>query len=366
MALSAGQSKEHFNSLLKQCVSLGASDMHLSSGQPVFYRVASGLEPVGDKLYKSDEIMAIFEAIMSPAHRDEYQETCTVDMGFSSADGERFRLNCYQELGQPALNVRHLDQNILSLSQLGLPKELKDLAYLRSGLVLVTGATGSGKSTTLALLLDEVNRNKKSHILTVEDPVEFVHKSKKSLVHHREVKVDVPSFAQAVRAALREDPDVIMVGEMRDLETMQASLIAAETGHLVFSTLHTGSAVGAVERFIGHFAGEEQKIARHRFSVVMKAVIAQQLVPTADGKGLVPAVEVLMGTHAVNNMIRNAKTEQIHSLMEAGAGQGMWTLDQALANLIKAGKITMDEGYSRCVNSEEFERLVRGSVARRF
>lgn len=254
--------------------------------------------------------------------------------------------------------VRHLDQSILSFQELGLPNELRELAHLQSGLVLVTGVTGSGKSTTLALLLDEINRQRNCHILTVEDPVEFVHENRMSLVHHREVHTDVPDFADAVRAGLREDPDVIMVGEMRDLETMQTSMIAAETGHLVFSTLHTGTAIGAVERFIGAFSGEEQSVARHRFSMVLRAVVAQQLLIGGEGQRRVPAIEILKINHAAAHLIRTSKTEQLLSLMEAGAGEGMWTLDQYLARLVRSNKLPLDVASKYCQNLEYFGALV--------
>ena len=349
--------KKQFDELLHKCVQLKASDVHVTSGDYVRYRVYGELQSDEVEILSSELVSSIVETILNPQQKQEFAAKWTVDLGYTASDGERFRINCYLEMGLPALAVRHLNQNMLSFSQLGLPEQLKELSYLQSGLVLITGATGSGKSTTLALLLDEINCNRNAHILTVEDPVEFVHKNKKSLVHHREINSDVPSFAEAVRAALREDPDVIMVGEMRDLETMKAAMAAAETGHLVFSTMHTGTAVGAVERFIGHFTGEEQTIARQRFSLVLRAVVAQQLVPGVKG-ARVPAVEILKGTHATANMIRGAKTEQMFAVMESGMNDGMWTLDQALAKLVKSNRITMEEAKNRCVNEGEFERLV--------
>ncbi|HAI13029.1 MAG TPA: twitching motility protein [Phycisphaerales bacterium] len=351
--------RKQFESLLSTCVQQGASDMHLTSDQPVSFRVGGQLRPDGEHVYYAESIGAMIDDIMTARQQKEFTERWTVDLGYTAANGERFRVNCYREMGQPAMAVRHLNQNILSLNELGLPEQLRELAYLQSGLVLVTGVTGSGKSTTLAVLLDEINRHRNCHILTVEDPVEFVHRNHRSLVHHREVHTDVPSFADAVRAGLREDPDVIMVGEMRDLETMQTSIIAAETGHLVFSTLHTGQAVGAVERFIGHFSGHEQATARHRISMVLRAVFAQRLVAGANGRGLVAVVEMLRGTHGVAHLIRNSKTEQLHSMMESGAAEGMWTLDQELARLVKSNKITRQVAAEHCNNMESFERLVQ-------
>lgn len=361
---SGAQALATLEGLLRQCVELGASDMHLSSEKPVSYRVDGRLRPVGETVFSEAEVNAMTAAIMSKPQQQEFAGRWTVDLGYSSTGGQRFRINCYMELGRPAMAIRHLDQNILSLEELGLPSKLRELAYLKSGLVLVTGVTGSGKSSTLAVLLDEINRNRECHILTVEDPVEFVHVSHRSLVHHREVNRDVPSYAEAVRAAMREDPDVIMVGEMRDKETMQASITAAETGHLVFSTLHTGEAIGAIERFIGYFSGEEQAVARHRISMVLKAVIAQRLVPTVDGKGRAPVVEMLMVTTAAANLIQNSKTRQLYSMMESGAKDGMWTLDQELARLVKNGRISKDRALDLCNDKDGFKKhlTVAGGV----
>ena len=353
-----------FADLLKTCVELGASDMHLSGGEPVRFRVNGQLRSHGAEAFSAETVAAMAGSIMTGQQQQVFATSQTVDLGYSAADGERFRVNCYREMGQPALAVRHLDQSLLSLEELGLPSRLRELAYLQSGLVLVTGATGSGKSSTLAVLLDEINRNRDCHILTVEDPVEFVHRNRRSLVHHREVHTDVPSYAEAVRAAMREDPDVIMVGEMRDLETMQASLAAAETGHLVFSTLHTGEAIGAIERFIGYFSGGEQAVARHRISMVLRAVIAQRLLIGVDGKRRLPAVEMLMVNTAVANLIQTSKTRQIYSMMETGAGQGMWTLDQDLARLVKSNRISREAALELCNNKEGFDRFVSVAAER--
>lgn len=340
--------REHFEALLDRCVVLGASDLHLSVGHPPWYRVDGRLRPAEEAPLSAARILAMAEAVMSEQQRREFAAQWTADLGHSTAGGRRFRLNCYQELGRPVIAARYLDQTIFSLEELGLPERLRDLAYLRSGLVLITGTTGSGKSSTLAVLLDEINRNRDCHILTVEDPVEFIHHSQRSLVHHREVGRDVSSFAAAVRAAMREDPDVIMVGEMRDQETMQASIIAAETGHLVFSTLHTGEAVGAIERFIGCFSGEEQGVARHRISMVLRAVVAQRLAPRASGTGRVPVVELLMVNTAAINLIQGAKTRQLYSMMESGSRDGMWTLDQELARLVKNAMIDQALAMELC------------------
>lgn len=362
--MTAINSRASFECLLKTCVELRASDMHLSSGEPVSFRVNGQLRSHGEEAFSAETIAAMAGSIMTGHQRQEFATRLTVDLGYSAADGERFRVNCYREMGQPAMAVRHLDQRLFSLEELGLPLRLRELAWLQSGLVLVTGATGSGKSSTLAVLLDEINRNRDCHILTVEDPVEFVHTNRRSLVHHREVHTDVPSYAEAVRAAMREDPDVIMVGEMRDKETMQASLAAAETGHLVFSTLHTGEAIGAIERFIGYFSGEEQAVARHRISMVLRAVIAQRLIVEVDGKRRLPAVELLMVNTAAANLIQTSRTKQLYSMMETGAGNGMWTLDQDLARLVKNNKISRETAMELCNNREGFDKFVHAATER--
>ncbi len=348
-----------FDELLAECVALGASDLHLSSNEQVVFRVHGSLQRREGGVLSKQTVEAMANALMTEPQQYEFGSRFTVDLGHSDARGERFRINCYREMGHAAIAVRYLDQQMLSLEKLCLPPQLRQLAYPKSGLVLVTGATGSGKSTTLAALLDEINRNRDCHILTVEDPVEFVHASQKSLVHHRELHTDVPGFADAVRAAMREDPDVIMVGEMRDLETMRAAITAAETGHLVFSTLHTGEAVGSVERLVGSFPGEEQLVARHRIAMTLRAVVAQHLVPKRDGRGRVPAVEILLVNRAVANLIETSKTRQIYSTMESSSGEGMQTLDQALAGLIRKRIISREAALGACHDSSALDRLLR-------
>ena len=279
--------KQLFDELLAECVKRGASDLHLTANEVPVFRV-DGCLCQGDEPLSADRINDIFDAVMSDYQREEFRTKYTIDIGYSDPFEERFRINLYRERKRPAAAIRHLDQRLLSLEQLGLPVELRKLATLKNGLVLITGVTGSGKSTTLAALIDEINRDRECHIMTVEDPVEFVHKNKKSLVHHRELGSDVPDYASAVRSFMRQDPDVIMVGEMRDTETMNAAIVAAETGHLVFSTLHTGEAVGAVERFIGYFSGTEQAVARHRIALTSVQWLLNNYFPPPMGVGGFP------------------------------------------------------------------------------
>ena len=261
-------------------------------------------------------------------------------------------------MGQCTLAIRHLNNIFHSMDELRLPEKLQELVSLKKGLVIMTGATGSGKSTTLATLIHEINLSRQCHIITIEDPVEFVHSNLQALVHQREVFSDTQSFADAVRASLREDPDVIMVGEMRDLDTIKAAITAAETGHLVFSTLHTNDAVSAIERLVGAFPGAEQDVARNRLAMSMQAVVSQQLIPTANGRGRIPAVEILRITTAVANMINAGKTRQIHSLMESGHEQGMQTVDQALAQLVKERWINRDTAMRLANNKLALEKLM--------
>ncbi|AGA89488.1 pilus retraction protein PilT [Thioflavicoccus mobilis 8321] len=354
------------NALLAAGVALGASDLHLTVGSRPVYRVLGELAPAPSELGAAPIEAAAMERlaaqIASERQREELARTGHLDLGYSTPDGERFRLNLYRELGRLALAARHLDQRLLSLEGLGLPKQLADIAKLPSGLVLVTGATGSGKSTTLATLLDLINRIRAAHILTVEDPVEFVHGPQRCVIHHRELGTDVVSFAAAVQAALREDPDVIMIGEMRDLDTMRAAITAAETGHLVFSTLHTAEAVGCVERLVGSFPGGEQDVARHRIGMALRAVVAQRLVRRSSGRGRVAVVEILMVNAAAANLIEQGKTRQLFSLMESSAAEGMRTLDQSLADLVNRGVLSRAEALLHCKDTRTLERLLERTV----
>ncbi|WP_415882137.1 type IV pilus twitching motility protein PilT [Neptuniibacter sp. QD34_54] len=346
--------------LMDDCVRLEASDLHISVGLPATYRIHGRITRNNEEPYSSELVDEMAYALMSDSQREQFQNDQTLDMGCSTEAGHRFRVNAYREQGNTALAIRFLDGGLKTTRELGLPPQMDYLAELKSGLVLVCGATGSGKSTTLTAILNSINENQAKHILTVEDPVEFVHQNKQSIVHQRELYTDVPDFASAVKAALREDPDVIMVGEMRDLETMRTALTAAETGHLVFSTLHTNDAVGVVERLIGSFPGNEQGVARQRIAHALKAVVAQNLVPTANGKGRAVVAEILMVNTAVANLIESAKSKQIYSVMESSTRQGMQTLDQALARLVAAKKITLESGRSLCRDIGSFERMLGG------
>ncbi len=346
-----------FDLLLDECIRRGASDLHLTAGQSPCYREQGALVMSDKPPVSAALLTALINDICNPFQREHFEAHLSVDVGYSSEAGERFRLNAYRQLGRPAIAIRHLDQHMLSIDELRLPRSIGALASLKSGLVLICGATGSGKSTTLAALIDLINTQRTSHIITIEDPVEFIHESQKSLIHHREIGTDVNGFADAVRAAMREDPDVILVGEMRDLETVRAALTAAETGHLVLSTLHTGEAVGSIERLVGSFPGEEQTVARHRIAMALRAVVAQHLIPTASG-GRVPAVETLLINHAVANLIENNKSRQIYSVMETGSSSGMQTLDQALVQLVRNRLLSREDILPYCRDVEAVDKLL--------
>jgi twitching motility protein PilT len=335
-----------FEGLLRRCIDYGASDLHLSAQCAPTYRINGELRPEDEAALGPNDIRHMAESLLNDAQRTALEAQRNLDLSHALPEGERFRLNLYHERGSLAVAARWLENRFHSLESLHLPPVLHRFTELKDGLVLVSGVTGSGKSTTLASLLNEINSNRSCHILTVEDPIEFVHVNRRAMVHQRELHTDVPSFAEAVRAAMREDPDVILVGELRDVETMRAALMAAETGHLVFSTLHTGDAVGVLDRFVGVFPGEEQDAIRQQLSMVLRAVVTQHLLPAKTG-GRLPVLEILIITPAVANLIRNYRPQQIYSAMESGRTLGMRTLDFALAERVR-------------------EKLLDGQVARRF
>ncbi|MDR0528998.1 MAG: PilT/PilU family type 4a pilus ATPase [Zoogloeaceae bacterium] len=355
----SSETVDRFHALLERLPQAGASDLHLAAGRAAHWRFHGDLELCDALLWEEEDMECLAEVLLDAPRQKAFKRSGSADLGYGVLGGRRYRINFFRSLGRLALVARHLPDHFASLEELFLPQSIGELAYLPSGLVLVTGITGSGKSTTLATLIHEINAHMARHILTIEDPVEFVHRPLKSIISHRELGVDTPDFALAVRAAMREDPDVILVGELRDTETMRAALTAAETGHLVFSTLHTADASGATERFIGAFPGEEQELARRRFSMVMRAVVAQQLLPRADCRGRVPAVEVLRSTPAVLNLIASGRTPQVYSAMESGSFLGMQTYDQSLADLVKRGLLDPDLARPLARSPEGFDWIVR-------
>src|SRR6266568_2935309 len=334
--------------LLEQMVSLGASDLHVTVGSPPAFRVrghiarAEGYEP-----FTADDTRALLYRVLSSEQQKNFELKRQLDFAYSMPGVARFRVNVYYQREAVGAAFRLVPQEIKSLEELALPPVLHSLATYPRGLVLVTGPTGSGKSTTLAAIVDEINRTRAEHILTVEDPIEFVHKHKKCIVNQREIRPDAMSFAEALKAALRQDPDVILVGEMRDLETISTALTAAETGHLVFGTLHTQSAPSTIDRIIDVFPPSQQEQVRIMIAGSLQGVVTQTLLPTADGNGRVAALEILLPDDAVRNLIRQGKVEQIYSVMQTNTGRGMQTMEQALADLTVRRVVKVEDALNR-------------------
>jgi twitching motility protein PilT len=339
--------------LLTFAVQQGASDCHISAGEPPMVRLHGDLKKLDHPTLSQDETHALIYDMMSDVQRKNFEEHRECDFSFDLGDIARFRVNVFVQGRGLGAVFRTIPTEILPLEKLGMPPILRQLCDREKGLILVTGPTGSGKSTTLAAMIDYLNNTYEGHILTIEDPVEFVHKSKKCLVNQRELGVHTLSFANALRAALREDPDIILVGEMRDLETIQLALTAAETGHLVFATLHTSSAPKTVDRIIDAFPPNQQAQVRAQLSETLEAVLTQTLLKKKAG-GRVAAVEIMMGTTAVRNLIREAKLHQIPGVMQASQKDGMQTMDMALLELANRGIVTKAEAQSRSMNPNLF------------
>ncbi len=339
--------------LLSFTVKNNASDLHLSGGVPPMIRVDGDIKRVNMPALTHKDVNSMVYDIMNDKQRKDYEEFLETDFSFEIPKLARFRVNAFNQNRGSAAVFRTIPSEILSLDDLGAPPIFKDVSMHPRGLVLVTGPTGSGKSTTLAAMVDYINDNKPDHILTIEDPIEFVHESKKSLINQREVHRDTLGFNEALRSALREDPDVILVGELRDLETIRLALTAAETGHLVFGTLHTSSAAKTVDRIVDVFPAAEKEMVRAMLSESLRAVISQTLLKKVGG-GRIAAHEIMIGTPAIRNLIREGKIAQMYSAIQTGQGSGMYTLDQNLSELMAKGLINKEEARYRAVNKENF------------
>ncbi|HBG02106.1 MAG TPA: type IV pili twitching motility protein PilT [Firmicutes bacterium] len=329
-------SNEVFRKLVETAIDHQASDLHLSAGLPPILRIFGTIRPIeGYETFMPAKIEEVVRSIMTESQFERVEREGEVDFSYGLKGTGRFRCNVSKQRGSLTLAMRVISSTVKPLEELGLPKILYDLAHLRDGLVLVTGPTGSGKSTTLASMIDIINRERRGVVITLEDPIEFLHQHKNCVVNQREVGIDTKSFANGLRSALRSDPDVILVGEMRDLETISIALTAAETGHLVLSTLHTKNAAKTIDRVIDVFPPESQHQIRVQLSTVLEAVISQQLFPMKFGQGMVPAVEVMIGTPAIRNMIRDEKVHQIPSMIETGSRFGMQSMKAALEELVR-------------------------------
>ena len=338
-----------------------ASDLHLAAGAPPTLRIRGRLQPIEDMpdLAPEDTREAIY-TILTDDQRKHFETALQLDFAYSLPGVARFRVNAYRQRSAVGAALRSVPHRIPAIEELGLPPVVHELVRKPRGLVLVTGPTGSGKSTTLAAMLDRINEQRSDHIMTIEDPIEFLHGHKRCLVNQREIGADATGFAAALKAALRQDPDVILVGEMRDLETISTALTAAETGHLVFATLHTQDAPQTIDRIVDVFPPAQQSQVRVMLSTVLQGIMTQELLPTRDGAGRAAAVEVLVPTPAVRNLIRDGKTHQIPSAMQTGASAGMRTMDAALAELVSTGRLAADAARERAADPEIFDRLLRG------
>lgn len=347
--------------MLREAAKKGSSDLHITVGVPPMARINGSLMPLGEyPMVMPDKAKELVYSILNEEREATLKQEGDVDFSFAIKGLGRFRVNAYHQRGSCCMAIRLLINNIPTLDELGLPAVLKDLALKPRGLILVTGPTGSGKSTTLAAMINYINQTRRGHIITIEDPIEYLYKHNRCIVNQREVGDDTRSFARALRGAMREDPDVILLGEMRDMETIQAAITAAETGHLVLSTLHTKGASSTVERMIDVFPANQQRQIRIQLSGVLEGIITQNLVIRADEKGRALAMEILILTDAIRNMIRDEKVHQISTAMQTGAKFGMQTMDNHLAQLAKQGAITLQEALKQGINPDDIRRYIAG------
>jgi twitching motility protein PilT len=349
--------------LLRMAVEKKASDLHLKVGNNPYVRVDGLLIPLGDiTRVTPEEMLSMAFSMMTNRQKQKFKETAELDMAYGVAGLGRFRVNVFQQRGNVGMVLRVIPTKIRTIEELNLPHVIETICEEQRGLVLVTGTTGSGKSTTLASMVDRINTTRSDHVITIEDPIEFLHRDKRSFINQREVEVDTANFSTALRAALRQDPDVVLVGEMRDLETIATALLAAETGHLVFSTLHTLDATETIQRIIAVFPPPEQKQIRLQLAGTLKAVVSQRLVRRADDNGRVPAVEVMIATGYIRDCIINPeKTRMIHEAIAAGTSQyGMQTFDQSIYDLYTRNLISFEEALSRASNPDDFKLRVQG------
>jgi len=346
--------------LLEEVIRQDASDLHITVDAPPTLRVDGSLKPVdGYEPLKEADVEKLVFSVVDDAQKEILLKDKEVDFSFAFGDIARFRANAFHQKGNIGLSLRLIPVKIRSIEELGLPEIVNKFTEIPRGLVLVTGPTGSGKSTTLAAMVDKINKEKAVHIITIEDPIEYTHNHQKSIIDQREVHYDTRSFAAALRSALREDPDVVLIGEMRDLETISAAITIAETGHLVLATLHTNNAAQSIDRMVDVFPPYQQQQIRVQLSNILQGVVSQRLIP-AIGSGREAVAEIMVSTPAVRNIVREGKTHQLDAVIQTGADQGMIQMDKALVNSVKAGKITQEEAMGYCIDTEEFERLLHG------
>lgn len=360
MATTPAKPKLRIELLLEEVIKKKASDLHIQVGLPPVLRIDGSLVPIsGMSKLTEENVEALVFAILDDEQKQILLKDKEFDFSFAFGDLGRFRVNAFHERGNLAAALRLIPNEILTIKQLGLPPVVEKFAEYPRGLVLVTGPTGSGKSTTLAAIVDKINTERADHIVTIEDPIEFTHKSKKSVVVQREVHYDTYSFSASLRSSLRQDPDVVLIGEMRDLETISAAITIAETGHLVFATLHTNSAAQSVDRMIDVFPPHQQPQIRAQLANILQAICSQRLIP-AIGGGRIVSAEILIATPAVRNIVREGKSHQLDAVIQTGAEHGMQSMDKTLVQLIHAGTITYEEARNFAVDIEELDRMMRG------
>ena len=349
--------------ILRKAKDFNASDVHLTVGVPPKMRVNGNLVDMDFPKLGPRDTEIIIKDVMTEEHHERFARKGEVDFSYSITNLGRYRINAFRQRNSMAASIRLVASNIPKPETLGLPRSVMDLTDKKRGLVLVTGPTGSGKSTTLASLIDKINMERKAHIITLEDPIEYLHTHKNSMVNQREVGTDTNSYADALRAALREDPDVILVGEMRDLETISTAVTAAETGHLVFSTLHTIGAASTIDRIIDVFPPHQQEQIRVQLSMVLEAVISQQLLPKQDGTGRVAAFEVMLMNTAIKNLVRESKTQQINGMIQTNQKEGMLTMDAALFDLVNYGAISKETALNYSIDEKELRKMLQMVIA---
>ncbi|HEX8065627.1 MAG TPA: type IV pilus twitching motility protein PilT [Thermoleophilaceae bacterium] len=350
-----------FADILLEVIEAGASDLHMTAGSPPMVREHGRLRALDYPKLTPQDTREIVYSILNNEQRKRLETDWQIDLSYSIPSKARFRVNAFFQRASVGAVMRTIPTEIPRLGDLALPAVLEDFTNKPRGFVLVTGPTGSGKSTTLAAMIDLINKQRHEHILTIEDPIEFLHRHQNCIVNQRELGTDAPSFSDGLKAALRQDPDVILVGEMRDLETMATALTAAETGHLVFATLHTQDTAQTVDRIVDAFPPSQQHQVRVQLSIALQGIVTQQLLPTADGKGRVCACEVLVPTPGVRNLIREGKTHQIYSALQTGAAHGMQTMDAALVDLVRTGRISRELAERRSSTPDELKRLMGAS-----
>lgn len=349
----------HLDEILRMAFERKASDIHITAGLPPMIRLDGELAPLPYEELKPEQTQRLMYEILNDDHITKFEQTHELDCGYTVKNLARFRVNVYMQRNATAAALRIIPNRIPSYDELNLPGVIRELSKRASGLILVTGPTGSGKSTTIASMLDDINSNRHAHIMTIEDPIEYLHKHKKCMVNQREMHEDTYSFHNSLRAVLREDPDIILVGELRDLETIEAALTLAETGHLVFGTLHTRNAPSTIDRIVDVFPSDQQDQIRVLLSNTLESVVSQQLIPKLGG-GRVAAHEIMTGLPSIRNLIREGKTHQMYSIIETSHNEGMQTMDRCLAGLVRTGQISYDEAFMRAVDRESFARLAKG------